>query len=115
MICSHLVNLSLLAGAALSWGLLWPLVRRFSGAWYPADLPESSMKGLQGYKVRPWRPSPASAFISSLGMSPLTCCSPQVFGSIALILGDGLYNFVKVVAVVAGRARRRSRRTGEHP
>ncbi|CAA6673658.1 unnamed protein product [Spirodela intermedia] len=88
MICSHLVNLSLLMGAALSWGLLWPLVRRFSGAWYAAGLPESSMKGLQGYKV---------------------------FGSIALILGDGLYNFVKVVVIVAGRACRKSRRTGEHP
>ncbi|KAG2573680.1 probable metal-nicotianamine transporter YSL9 isoform X1 [Panicum virgatum] len=71
MICSHLVNLSLLLGALLSWGVMWPLISDLKGDWYPADIPESSMRSLQGYK----------AFIC-----------------IALILGDGLYNFVKIVA-----------------
>ncbi|MQL86405.1 hypothetical protein Taro_018938 [Colocasia esculenta] len=72
MICSHLVNLSLLFGAVLSWGILWPMIRKFKGDWYPGTLPESSMRSLQGYKV---------------------------FISIALILGDGLYNFVKTLVV----------------
>nr|CAB3485284.1 unnamed protein product [Digitaria exilis] len=71
MICSHLVNLSLLFGALLSWGVMWPLISDMKGDWYPADIPESSMRSLQGYR----------AFIC-----------------IALILGDGLYNFVKIVS-----------------
>ncbi|PKA46518.1 putative metal-nicotianamine transporter YSL9 [Apostasia shenzhenica] len=74
MICSHLVNISLLIGAVLSWGVMWPLLSELKGTWYPLDLPESSMKSLQGYKV----------FIST-----------------ALILGDGLYNFLKVIAFTA--------------
>lgn len=70
MICSHLVNLSLLFGALLSWGVMWPLIRGLNGEWFPATLSESSMKSLNGYKV---------------------------FISISLILGDGLYNFLKII------------------
>uniref|UniRef100_A0A0A8YIS7 Uncharacterized protein n=1 Tax=Arundo donax TaxID=35708 RepID=A0A0A8YIS7_ARUDO len=82
MICSHLVNLSILFGAILSWGVMWPLISDKKGDWYPADIPESSMKGLQGYK----------AFIC-----------------IALILGDGLYNFAKIVALTVKSLLDRSR------
>lgn len=74
MICSHLVNLSLLLGAVISWGIMWPLIRGLKGEWFPASIAESSMKSLNGYKV---------------------------FISIALILGDGLYNFVKVLYFTA--------------
>lgn len=74
MICSHLVNLSLILGAVLSWGVMWPLIRGLKGEWYPATISESSMRSLQGYKV---------------------------FISIALILGDGLYNFLKITAITA--------------
>ncbi|RHN68994.1 putative oligopeptide transporter, OPT superfamily [Medicago truncatula] len=70
MICSHLVNLSLLFGAVVSWAIMWPLIRVLKGNWFPESLPESSMKSLNGYKV---------------------------FISIALILGDGLYNFIKII------------------
>lgn len=70
MICSHLVNFSLLLGAVLSWGIMWPLISDLKGNWFPGSLPESSMKSLNGYKV---------------------------FVSIALILGDGLYNFLKIM------------------
>ncbi|KAG9129985.1 hypothetical protein Leryth_007101 [Lithospermum erythrorhizon] len=38
MICSHLVNLSLLFGAVLSWGLMWPLIRERKGDWFPANV-----------------------------------------------------------------------------
>ncbi|KAG8374539.1 hypothetical protein BUALT_Bualt10G0005700 [Buddleja alternifolia] len=72
MICSHIVNLSLLFGAVLSYGIMWPLIRNLKGDWFPAAIPESSMKSLNGYKV---------------------------FISIALLLGDGLYNFVKILRV----------------
>ncbi|KDP30688.1 hypothetical protein JCGZ_16395 [Jatropha curcas] len=74
MICSHLVNMSLLLGAVLSWGVMWPLIHGLKGEWFPATLPESSMKSLNGYKV---------------------------FISIALILGDGLYNFLKILYFTA--------------
>lgn len=72
MICSHLVNLSLLFGAVLSWGIMWPVIHDRKGDWFPGTLSESSMKSLNGYKV---------------------------FISIALILGDGLYNFLKSLFV----------------
>ncbi|KAG6633863.1 hypothetical protein CIPAW_12G077800 [Carya illinoinensis] len=71
MIVSHLVNLSLILGAVLSHGLMWPLISRHKGDWFSESLQESDMKSLFGYKV---------------------------FLSIALILGDGLYNFAKILA-----------------
>ncbi|PWA72769.1 oligopeptide transporter, OPT superfamily [Artemisia annua] len=74
MICSHLVNLSLLAGGVLSYGVMWPLIGDQKGDWFPSSLPQSSMKSLNGYKV---------------------------FISIALILGDGLYNFLKITFFTA--------------
>ncbi|KAI6672484.1 hypothetical protein NL676_000390 [Syzygium grande] len=74
MICPHLVNLSLLLGAVLSWGIMWPLIGGLKGDWYPSTLKESSMKSLSGYKV---------------------------FISISLILGDGLYNFLKILFFTA--------------
>ncbi|KAH9718959.1 metal-nicotianamine transporter YSL1 [Citrus sinensis] len=72
MICSHLVNLSLLLGAVLSYGMMWPLIDRLKGHWFSESLKESDMKSLYGYKV---------------------------FLSVALILGDGLYNFLKILSV----------------
>ncbi|THU56687.1 hypothetical protein C4D60_Mb11t19840 [Musa balbisiana] len=70
MICPHIVNLSLLLGAILSWGIMWPLISNQKGHWYPADALPDSLHGLQGYRV---------------------------FTAVALILGDGLYNFLKVL------------------
>ncbi|XP_042504774.1 probable metal-nicotianamine transporter YSL7 isoform X1 [Macadamia integrifolia] len=71
MICPYIINISLLVGAILSWGIMWPLIESTKGHWYPANLPSSSLHGLQGYKI---------------------------FIAIAMILGDGLYNFVKVLS-----------------
>lgn len=70
MICPYLINVSLLVGSILSWGIMWPLINEKKGDWYPADLKSTSLHGLQGYRV---------------------------FIGIAMILGDGLYNFVKVL------------------
>ncbi|KAF9624991.1 hypothetical protein IFM89_016811 [Coptis chinensis] len=71
MICPHIINVSVLVGGIISWGLMWPLIEKRKGHWYPADVPSGSLQGLQGYKV---------------------------FIAIALILGDGLYNFFKVLS-----------------
>lgn len=71
MICPYIINVSVLLGGILSWGLMWPLIEKRKGDWYSADLSPTSLHGLQGYKV---------------------------FISIAMILGDGLYNFCKVLS-----------------
>ncbi|XP_027123916.1 probable metal-nicotianamine transporter YSL7 [Coffea arabica] len=76
MICPHIINVSVLVGGILSWGLMWPLIETREGDWYPAGLSHNNLQGLQGYKV---------------------------FIGIAMILGDGLYNFFKVLSrTVAG-------------
>ncbi|KAI5424180.1 proteasome regulatory particle subunit [Lathyrus oleraceus] len=71
MICSHLVNLSLLLGAVVSWGIMWPLIRGLKGEWFPANIKESSMKSLNGFHFH------------------------------CLDSGDGFYNFVKVLYFTA--------------
>ncbi|KAG8496797.1 hypothetical protein CXB51_007959 [Gossypium anomalum] len=90
MICSHLVNLSLLFGAVISYGIMWPLINRLKGQWFSEDLQESSMRSLYGYKV---------------------------FVSVALILGDGLYNFLKILSFtlinIHGRLKDRARNRDE--
>lgn len=72
LICPHIVNCSCLLGAIISWGFLWPLISQHAGDWYPAGLESNDFKGLYGYKV---------------------------FVAIALILGDGLYNLIKIIAI----------------
>ncbi|XP_062158324.1 probable metal-nicotianamine transporter YSL7 isoform X1 [Alnus glutinosa] len=70
MICPYIVNISVLLGGILSWGLMWPLIEKRKGDWYSAELPDNNLHGIQGYRV---------------------------FIAIAMILGDGLYNFLKVL------------------
>ncbi|WJX79021.1 hypothetical protein P8452_62182 [Trifolium repens] len=69
MICSHLVNLSLILGAIVSWGIMWPLIKGLKGEWFPASIPESRMKSLNDL-IRLY---------------------------LLLQLGDGFYNFLKVL------------------
>lgn len=51
MICPHIVNVSMLLGAILTWGWLWPYIDGRAGEWYPEGLKEHDFKGLFGYKV----------------------------------------------------------------
>lgn len=51
LICPHIVNCSVLLGAIISWGFLWPFISQHAGDWYPADLNSNDFKGLYGYKV----------------------------------------------------------------
>jgi uncharacterized oligopeptide transporter (OPT) family protein len=51
MICPHIVNCSVLLGAIISWGIMWPLISAQEGKWFPANLPSSDFGGLYGYKV----------------------------------------------------------------
>lgn len=52
MICPYLVNVSVLLGGVISWGIMWPLIEQKKGDWYPADLKPSSLRGIVGYRVR---------------------------------------------------------------
>ncbi|PUZ48101.1 hypothetical protein GQ55_7G218700 [Panicum hallii var. hallii] len=70
MICPHIVNISVLLGGILSWGVMWPLIAEKRGSWFGAELSDSSLEGMQGYRV---------------------------FIAIAIILGDGLYKFAMVL------------------
>ncbi|KAE8807690.1 putative metal-nicotianamine transporter YSL6 [Hordeum vulgare] len=70
LMCPHIVNCSALIGAIISWGFLWPYISTKAGEWYPSELGSNDFKGLYGYKV---------------------------FVSISLILGDGIYNLVKII------------------
>ncbi|KAJ9564330.1 hypothetical protein OSB04_000296 [Centaurea solstitialis] len=102
MIFSHIVYLSLLFGAMVSWGIMWSLIKKNKGGSFPTDMPESSMKILNGYKVM---------LVQFLVFSPLLNTfdyyfsdyffGSQAFISIAKILGDGLYNFVKILYITS--------------
>lgn len=70
MICPYMVNVSLLIGAIISWGVLWPIIESKKGDWFSADVPANSLHGIQGYRV---------------------------FLAIAMILGDGLFQVVYMV------------------
>uniref|UniRef100_A0A453P4Y2 Metal-nicotianamine transporter YSL7 n=1 Tax=Aegilops tauschii subsp. strangulata TaxID=200361 RepID=A0A453P4Y2_AEGTS len=52
MICPYIINVSILLGGILSWGLMWPLIEKKKGSWYPATAKGSDLHGLQGYKPR---------------------------------------------------------------
>jgi uncharacterized oligopeptide transporter (OPT) family protein len=51
LICPHIVNCSVLFGAIISWGILWPYITTKAGDWYPENLESNDFKGLYGYKV----------------------------------------------------------------
>lgn len=75
MICPLIVDWSIMLGAIACYGVLNPLVERRAGDWYPARyVTGSNMRGVYGYRV---------------------------FTAIAIFLGDGLYNLVKMVIVTA--------------
>ena len=51
MICPYIINISVLLGGILSWGLMWPLIKNKEGDWYAKGLGDSSLHGIQGYRV----------------------------------------------------------------
>ncbi|EEC71736.1 hypothetical protein OsI_04295 [Oryza sativa Indica Group] len=69
MISPHLINVSMLFGSIISWGIMWPYIRSKRGIWYDADLQETNLKSFSGYKV---------------------------FCAIAMILGDGIFQLVAI-------------------
>ncbi|GJT29341.1 O-fucosyltransferase 29-like protein [Tanacetum coccineum] len=73
MICPYMVNISLLIGAIMSWGIMWPIIEAKKGSWYSADLSATSLHGIQGYRV---------------------------FLAVATMLGDGLFHVVYMAIIM---------------
>ncbi|RDX81013.1 Metal-nicotianamine transporter YSL3, partial [Mucuna pruriens] len=88
MICSHLVNLSLLLGAVLSWGIMWPLIRELKGQWFTESLPESSMKSLNEvkwyYVVVAYLLAPTLSFCNAYGSGLTDMNMAYNYGKVAL-------------------------------
>lgn len=88
----QIVNLSILAGAVLSWGILWPVINTKAGQWYPVSTDEHNVKGLFGY---------------------------QIFLQLGMALGDTLYRIIKLAVSMASaivrwyRARHRLPQTAQ--
>lgn len=51
MICPHIINVSVLVGGIISWGIMWPLIEEKRGQWYSEKLRSDDLSGLEGYKV----------------------------------------------------------------
>ena len=51
MIIPYVVSYSLVFGAILSNGIMWPLLSKHEGDWYPAGLTSQDFQGIFGYKV----------------------------------------------------------------
>jgi hypothetical protein len=81
---------SMLVGAVISWGVLWPVLDAKKGAWYPDALPVWDARGLFGYQL-------------SLAMG--------------LVMADGLYFVAKgcvlgCMEVCGGKRKRGGKRGG---
>nr|XP_043613930.1 probable metal-nicotianamine transporter YSL7 [Erigeron canadensis] len=86
LICPYMVNISLLIGAIMSWGIMWPLIEAKKGKWYSADLSASSLHGIQGYRV---------------------------FIAVATMLGDGLFQVLYMAIVMSiSFYKKRSKKSG---
>ena len=53
MIVPYVVAYSLMFGAVISSGIMWPLIAQHEGQWYQSGLQSQDFRGLFGYKVRP--------------------------------------------------------------
>lgn len=58
-----------MAAGAIVGGIMWSYIGAREGIWYPKDLGPSSVGGIYGYKV---------------------------FLAIAILMGDGVYNLIKI-------------------
>ncbi|MBA0812398.1 hypothetical protein Gohar_026369 [Gossypium harknessii] len=113
LICPHIVNCSVLLGAIISWGFLWPFISAHAGDWYPSGLESNNFKGLYGYKAFVLM----EMFFSHNSSKEVfwVVTFSQVFIAIALILGDGLYNLIKIIYISAKEVCKKSTKQSKLP
>ena len=73
MIIPYVVSYSLMFGAILSQGIMWPLIAKQEGNWYPAGESAQSFAGLFGYKVKSLA-SLLQAFLAGGSTFAAICC-----------------------------------------
>ena len=66
------VNVSMMIGAVLSWGLAWPLLKNRAGDWYPTGLASHSFRGL--FACEPTLSKTILLQHDSRGVRPQTTC-----------------------------------------
>ncbi|CAH8267359.1 unnamed protein product [Arabidopsis lyrata] len=79
MICPHLVNCSVLLGAIISWGFLWPFISQHAGDWYPTDI--RSLSPLLSSLV-----TVSTTSLRSLLSLHFNCYNPIVIPTIEMVL-----------------------------
>ena len=113
-----MVAYSLMFGAVISSGIMWPLIAQREGQWYESGLQSQDFRGLFGYKVclkhvirdlvitgngnvldsllhqQLLAPFPCQHLSVARGIDD--CVLLQNFIAIAIFIGDGLYNFLKI-------------------
>jgi hypothetical protein len=68
----HIVNWSMLLGSVVSWGIMWPLISRHEGDWYPAGLGTRDFKGVHAQDLLPpTAPSPPASTPPTLRLNYL--------------------------------------------
>ena len=61
------VNVSMMIGAILSWGIAWPLLENRAGDWYPLGLASHSFRGLFACAfLPPPATPPAAMYVTAL-------------------------------------------------
>lgn len=83
MLCPYTITVSMFIGSVISWGLVSPYLATKAGVWYSSHLSPSSLSGIRGYKV---------------------------FIGVSMILADGLFNFLSIVACTLHTMRKRRSR-----
>ncbi|AQK61106.1 putative metal-nicotianamine transporter YSL7 [Zea mays] len=83
MLCPYTITVSMFIGSVVSWGLVSPYLATKAGVWYSSHLSPSSLSGIRGYKV---------------------------FIGVSMILADGLFNFLSIVAYTLHTMRKRRSR-----
>ncbi|KAF8037033.1 hypothetical protein BT93_B0069 [Corymbia citriodora subsp. variegata] len=101
MMCPFAIIYSQLLGAILSSGVLWPYIQTKSGDWYPTKVAPGSLDGLQAYMVMSLHNSLiCKILILSPSFDGLNFdYVNQVFISLSIIIGDGVYNLIKIIVI----------------
>ena len=80
MICPIQITYSLMCGAVLAYGIMWPLIERKQGEWFPDGknygVTGNNVAGLNGYKVGPSCTLLMSGFATEIS---LTICMLKAF------------------------------------
>ncbi|XP_062186037.1 probable metal-nicotianamine transporter YSL17 [Phragmites australis] len=90
MLSPYKITISVLVGSLVSWGIMWPYIETKEGSWYPRDLDDDSLSGINAYRV---------------------------FIGISMVLADGLFHLLCILlrTVCVMHRRRHTQRQAAQP